>query len=531
MASPLQEASSRPTEPPVAPSIATPDASPIAPDASGIEASRANLVAQQQRLMELLDERSKPSSLDWWSTMAGSLANSGKSGWDALAAAGVGTGLANKQQQAKELTGAQMRMEIANSILGQRERMYGMDVLKKSMNGDSGQEGVAPPETANTNTGGWQSITPKTMTLLQMYSPDLAKAVEAGLKIDQDRYLISQNGVVFDKRSSKYLNSPVPGQEQKDYSTPFGTFKMTPYDFSQFQLAQSKGAGREWLESYRSGNAAPSASAPTTAGTAGMQSEEQKKIIQTGSEERAKKDAEFSALTRSNIFSAADVAPRLSSLAQSNMQLIQDNPDAVGVLSGGGVGNAILGLLSKIRIGGQGAGADFDTSGIEEAIRKVGPTRLPNESNDVYEARRQRNIDASLQIVRNLAEMELNFAKSFMKGQGAVSNMERNITRALGGNISDSRTALMAKNDLLIITADADEKIRDAYVDWANKNPNKGAEYFKGSEEEKSIRNEYNAKVTALNARYFAPKQAAPANAQKDNSELRDRLRKQLGGQ
>lgn len=498
------------------------------PETSSLEASRASLIAQQQRLMDELEQRAKPKPLDFWSTLAGAAANSGNWGSQTLAALGAGAGLADRQQEAKELTAAQMRAEVASSMLGQRERMYGMDVLKKSMNGDSGQGG-SPAGTAETS--GWQSITPKTMTLLQMYSPDLAKAVEAGLKIDQDRYLISQNGVVFDKRSSKYLNSPVPGQEQKDYSTPFGTFKMTPYDFSQFQLAQSKGAGREWLESYRSGTAAPSASAPTTVGAAGMPSEEQKKIIQTGSEERAKKDAEFSALTRSNIFSAADVAPRLSSLAQSNMQLIQDNPDAVGVLSGGGVGNAVLGLLSKIRIGGQGAGADFNTSGIEDAIRKVGPTKLPNESNDVYEARRQRNIDASLQIVRNLAEMELNFAKSFMKGQGAVSNMERNITRSLGGNISDSRTALMAKNDLLIITADADEKIRDAYVDWANKNPNKGAEYFKGSEEEKSIRNEYNAKVTALNARYFAPKQAAPANAPKDNSELRDRLRKQLGVQ
>jgi hypothetical protein len=324
----------------------------------------------------------------------------------------------------------------------------------------------------------------------------------------------------------------IPGQEQKDYSTPFGTFKMTPYDYSKFQSAQSKGIGREWIEAYRSGSIPPASngSVPSVVAPPGMQTEENKAIAKAGSEERAKKDAEFSALTRSNIFSAADVAPRLSSLAQSNMQLIQDNPDAVGVLSGGGVGNAILGLLSKIRIGGQAAGADFDTSGIEKAIKDIGPTKLPNENKDVYEARRQRNIDASLQIVRNLAEMELNFAKSFMKGQGTVSNMERNITRALGGNISDSRTALMAKNDLLIITADADEKIRDAYVDWANKNPNKGAEYFKGSEEEKSIRNEYNAKVTALNARYFAPKQAAPAGAQKDNSELRDRLRKQLGG-
>jgi hypothetical protein len=519
------------------------------PDTSGIETSRANLIAQQQRLMSLLEERAKPNPLDFWSTLAGAAANSGNWGSQTLAALGAGAGLADRQQEAKEITSAQMRMEIANSQ-DQMAREQGMYKALQSIMGGSGvSAGAANTLGLNVDE---QSV------LSNMSSADrrilLSRASTGRMEDIKEVHkilsgMVAENAKVPDAvktmnnyiamlppearaaaRSQAAQMGLIPGQEQKDYSTPFGTFKMTPYDYSKFQLAQSKGAGREWLESYRSGNAAPSASVPATVGPAGMPSEEQKKIIQTGSEERAKKDAEFSALTRSNIFSAADVAPRLSSLAQSNMQLIQDNPDAVGVLSGGGVGNAVLGLLSKIRIGGQAAGADFDTSGIEKAIRDIGPTKLPNENKDVYEARRQRNIDASLQIVRNLAEMELNFAKSFMKGQGAVSNMERNITRALGGNISDSRTALMAKNDLLIITADADEKIRDAYVDWANKNPNKGAEYFKGSEEEKSIRNEYNAKVTALNARYFAPKQAAPASAQKDNSELRDRLRKQLGG-
>ena len=112
------------------------DPSPLeSPDTSGIEISRANLIAQQQRLMSLLDERSKPNPLEFFSTLAGAAANSGNYGTQTLASLGAGAGLANRQQQEKELTGAQMRMEIANSILGQRERMYGMDVLKKSMNG------------------------------------------------------------------------------------------------------------------------------------------------------------------------------------------------------------------------------------------------------------------------------------------------------------------------------------------------------------------------------------------------------------
>jgi hypothetical protein len=85
------------------------------PDTSGIETSRANLIAQQQRLMSLLDERAKPNPLDFWSTLAGAAANSGNWGSQTLAAVGAGAGLADRQQEAKEITSAQMRMEIANS--------------------------------------------------------------------------------------------------------------------------------------------------------------------------------------------------------------------------------------------------------------------------------------------------------------------------------------------------------------------------------------------------------------------------------
>jgi Cu/Ag efflux pump CusA len=86
----------------------------------------------------------------------------------------------------------------------------------------------------------------------------------------------------------------------------------------------------------------------------------------------------------------------------------------------------------------------------------------------------------------------------------------------------------MAKNELLIKTAEFDEKIRDAYKAWQKKNPSEGAEMFKGSEEEKAIRNAYNDEVKSLNAKYFAARKGT-SEASKDVQDLRTKLRQQMG--
>jgi hypothetical protein len=119
-------------------------------DTSSVDTARASLVAQQQRLMDLLEERSKPTALDYWSTMAGALAGSGKSGYDALASAGAGSGLAVRQQDEKAITLAKMRADVANAMLGQAERQG----LLRSVQGLFGGQGgggssVAPSISIN----------------------------------------------------------------------------------------------------------------------------------------------------------------------------------------------------------------------------------------------------------------------------------------------------------------------------------------------------------------------------------------------
>jgi hypothetical protein len=489
-----------------------------------LQAERAKLYQIQAELMRQIEDRSKPDPSAFWASMARGFGNPNTPSFAGGAAGFAGNLQASQEEERKRaIETAQMRMQLAQSQLGMKEKEAGIKMLQgltsESPVTFSGQ--AIPPDQAPAQ-GGFRNITGSDIAKLSMLAPDVAKALESGIKLDQERYKISQNGIVFDTRTNQYLNIPIPGQEQKAFSTPYGTFQMTPYDFSQFQMAQAKGQGKQWIDRYRSAGI----SAPTA--EVGLLSEEERKAREAGLAERSKEESKYSTEVRSGIFTAADAASKLSGLAQSNLQLVKDNPDSVGVLAAPGVGNALLGLISKARVtsGTAGGSADIDTSSIEDAIRKIGPARKQGESDAAYEERKQRNIDASLQIVRNLAEMELYFAKSYLKGQGSVSNMERNITKALGGNISDSRNALMAKNELLIKTAEFDEKIRDAYKAWQKKNPNEGAENFKGSEEEKALREAYNKEIASLNSKYFAAKKSSASG---DVENLRSKLRQSLG--
>jgi len=499
---------------------------------SGMDAlqqERAKLYQIQADLMKQIEERSKPDPSAFWAAMARGFGNPATPSFAGGAAGFAGNLQAAQEEERKRaIETAQMRMQLGQSQLAMKEKEAGIKMLQ-GLTGEqpapvAGQEVVGQAPQGS----GFRNITGADIAKLSMLAPDFAKALEAGIKLDQERWKISQNGIVFDTRTNRYLNIPIPGQEQKPFTTPYGTFQMTPYDFSQFQMAQAKGEGKKWIENYRS-SGIPSPITDTGTST-GMPSEEERRAREAGLTEKAKEESKYSAEVRSGIFTSADAASKLSGLAQSNLQLVKDNPDAVGVLAAPGIGQAIIGVLDKARItsGTSGASADINTSSLEDAIRKVGPSKMAGETQAAYDARRQRNIDAALQISRNLAEMELYFAKSYLKGQGSVSNMERNITKALGGNISDSKNALMAKNELLIKTAEFDEKIRDAYKAWQKKNPSEGAEMFKGSEEEKAIRNAYNDEVKSLNAKYFAARKGT-SEASKDVQDLRTKLRQQMG--
>jgi len=172
-----------------------------------------------------------------------------------------------QSEEKQNLDTAQMRLQLAqaereqaNLTAAQRDfaRTIGMP-LPGSQTGAGGAQKTTSgsPAAAQGAASEMKSVSMQDALEYALRNPtqkDLAARMMEAAKAGLDRYSISMNGIVFDKMSGKYLNADIPGQTQSDFSTPYGTFKMTPNQHARFEMAQNAGMGREWMAAFKQGN-------------------------------------------------------------------------------------------------------------------------------------------------------------------------------------------------------------------------------------------------------------------------------------
>jgi hypothetical protein len=189
-------------------------------------------------------------------------------------------GLANTAAQAQQkglMENAQMRMQLAQMGLEQNRKNKALsmvgDLFPKpagapssvgaptagapSVGATAGTPAGAPvAESAQPPaqpTGGMRSITGADIFKISQFDKELGDSLAKAVAVDRDRFKISQNGIVFDSGTEKYLNIPIPGQTQSKFDTPFGSFNMTPNEYAQLGQAMSQGKGKEWMDMWRQG--------------------------------------------------------------------------------------------------------------------------------------------------------------------------------------------------------------------------------------------------------------------------------------
>ena len=163
------------------------------------------------------------------------------------------------------------------------------------------------------------------------------------------------------------------------------------------------------------------------------------------------------------------------------------HPKAFGVLQHPTVLSAI-GVMLKSGIQ-DGVVGSHHISAIEEAITKVAP--------GMSEA----DLTAAQEVVQKLSQLELNASKTYLKGQGAVSDNERLLISRLTGNISNSPQALhdiMAWNEA---RTTFDKAVGTAHDKWEDSHPNESYRNFEKSDEYKAIKNSYKQQIDTLAAK------------------------------
>lgn len=350
-------------------------------------------------------------------------------------------------EQKRELEMAQIRSELAAQQLGMAQQMRGeqefRDVMKSAFGAGAGATGAAPGAAGAPaeGAGGMRPLTEADVLRLSVApgQKENAKTLMDLMKTQRDRFAISQNGIVFDKAASKYLDLEIPGQKQEEFSTPYGTFRMTPNEYAQFSRAERQGKGEEWIQNFRK----PGGMAEKPAG-GGRPTVGEEEATRAGERKRAELTATSEVeRTQEAIGRGENYTGQMASYRA--LDQVVSRPDAnkvFGILARPGVAEAVLSLIQDtVR---SGPSSTISVPGLENALRNVG---VPQELINQYQF--------GLSIIANIQLQQAKLAA----GQGAVSNFERNLFAAASISPQDNPATIRAKLDMLKARAELDRDV------------------------------------------------------------------------
>lgn len=437
-------------------------------------------------------------------------------------------GPAQDAQDKRMRENATMKMELAQQELAQRQAARGETAFQGLLGRMSGSKDIQAPAGApvagdasmpsrdpatlvNQATEGARSITSTDIARLASIPgmSEKAKILSDMIKNDRDRFTISMNGIVFDRDKQQYLNLEIPGQKQEPFTTKFGTFNMTPNEYSQYKQADSAGQGKEWVDKFR--GAAPTGGAPSASGASGRptvsQQTAQAEADKTKATETAK--AEVSR-TQDVINQGKDATGRIAQYA--SLRSIASRPDAkdiFGIFNRPDVGTALLNLVQEgVKSPGQ---TSIQVGALEDTLRNVG---LPQDQIDRYRF-----------ALSTMANIQLQQAK-LAAGQGAVSNFERDLFANATLSPKDNPGTILAKLGMLEARANFDRQASSAL-----RKSKMDADEFVESPEYQRMVNAYLGQVSniASNIGVKTPAKQGARQAAGNFGAARQKLNEELG--
>lgn len=445
---------------------------------------------------------------------------------------GTAAGLASQAaigQQKSAAENAQMRMQLAQMGLEQNRKNKALsmvgDLFPKPAGAPAeGAPAVGAPATESAQppaqpTGGMRSITGADIFKISQYDKELGDALAKAVGVDRDRFKISQNGIVFDTGTEKYLNIPIPGQTQSKFDTPFGSFNMTPNEYAQLGQAMSQGKGKEWMDMWRQGKidvagqpvagavSAPSTGAPAPAG-ASVPSVVGRQTVSDADTAAAAKKIEAEGTARNRIEQTKEVKES----AKAAMSLIPLYDRADKLLKTKGIETA-LGVLEKPDFLAQiGTIAD-------EGIR-VGPYAInaPSIRKIVTNFSQDQNV---INALTELGQVEAMWQFLQRKGLGSgtsVSNFEQQMVNAMGPNPKDPKGAYVKKLQFMREKASFEQKLGQELY-----RTGKQYEDYVNSPDFDRIFGDYRARLERIGEVKVSPRLGGPVNPAAGN-DLRSKI-------
>ena len=384
------------------------------------------------RIKKALDARENKAYDPHLLAVAQGLLTPGKTGsfFEGVAQAAGNVREVQGQLQKEEIDNAQMRLQLAKA---EREQ----DMLERAQRealgytgaGAPAPAGAGSPSGASSSKGGFKPVSIQEATLFAIKYPTqekLAKSMMDAAKAGLDIYMSGPNGSIFNRSTGQYVEMDIPGQKQEKFITPFGSFDMTPNEYSRFNKAMNKDLGQEWMDAFRKGSTSkvdaivmgggtPSAAsekkdgAPSTSIEGGRKTASESEAESAAKKKFAEKTAEAEA-ERTNAALDAGKGARGSQASFTRANEILSDPrikEYLGILSRGDVTSALGNLVNEaFRVGNFSIG-------------------IPSVKKILTESKAPQDI---IDKLAELGQIEAMFQMESRKGLGAgtsVSNMEQ----------------------------------------------------------------------------------------------------------
>lgn len=225
----------------------------------------------------------------------------------------------------------------------------------------------------------------------------------------------------------------------------------------------------------------PTGFAPGSKEDLEIRQQRQKEILSGLGKEKQVMGEEFAKQQSEMLESGKSAIPRLTQADRID-SMITKNPNAVGVLATPGI---MSGILSAVQDGiNAGQFGSVGISGVEKLIRNAGGS--------------QTDIDAAINIARDLANMQLSAARSYLKGQGAVSDAERRLIAEATASTSQSPAAIRKFLQFNREVAKFDKEIHEAYKVWRKANRDASFEDFTLTSQAETIRSNYENRLVKI---------------------------------
>lgn len=507
---------------PVVPNVqvAAPVARPSAVDEALMQ--RRAIMADLNKALTAAPASSGMTDAEKYWRLAGAFGKTGKTGHFAESLANVSDTMADitaeKRKEAKELAALglqrlQARSELANQQYALAREGEMQDLLKKYVN--KGQS-----VTDKVTSGAADDGIPDDVKALILAQPtdkavatiiDMAKEANKPSDLIRGVKFLVKQGAISSEEGAQIVKENLQGKlEQLDVLVPEvgGTVKLTGpearkyYDSGELP-ARFGGKPKPAAATETVPTAAVKETAPAPRAAAPVITQEQAEAKKTGMVEQSKKDIEAS----DTLLSQKSFAKQQKDAAREVLGFANKTPKAFGVIADPTWSNAVANLVET------GVNTPWGSIGlaVEEPIAKLKLTGPEAATRQL--------------AARPIALIEVGYRKMFLKGEGAVSNMEGALTKYLGPQLSDTAKVVQIKAGMIAIGAEKQEKIVDAFEKYKESHPEAGPRSFYQTPEYKRIVASYEPKYRAFAEKNGIPVPDVDQAATKSGGSLVDRLK------